>query len=214
MRKTARITDRSGLWHPFALYQEATMLADLQAHYGPNETARFHGICDATDISIVMDTLDDVQARWLSCLLEKARTSNGWASLDELRAHECRDHSNFYEYHDEDADAGCEALLMNATRAVPDASGIQSCRRFDNYSAGCDGHIVTYANGSHSMCDYHHPATDSNAPLQTLASTRSGCFPRYPAFACGATAGPRAEKHNPKTSLFKGLTLFLRRILT
>ena len=108
---------------------------------------------------------------------------------------------------------------MNATRAVPDASGIQSCRRFDNYSAGCDGHIVTYANGSHSMCDYHHPVTDttgftSHAPLQTLASTRSGCFPRYPAFACGATASPRAEKHNPKTSLFKGLTLFLRRILT
>ena len=76
MRKTARITDRSGLWHRFALYREATMLADLQAHYGPNETARFHGICDATDISIVMDKLDDVQARWLSCLLEKARTSN------------------------------------------------------------------------------------------------------------------------------------------
>ena len=73
MRKTARITDRSGLWHRFALYREATMLADLQAHYGPNETARFHGICDATDISIVMDKLDDVQARWLSCLLEKAR---------------------------------------------------------------------------------------------------------------------------------------------
>ena len=219
MRKTARITDRSGLWHRFALYREATMLADLQAHYGANETARFHGVCDATDVSIVMDKLDDVQARWLSCLLEKARTSHGWASLDELRGHKCRDHSNFYEYHDEDADAGCEALLMNATRAVPDVSGIQSCRRFDNYSAGCDGHIVTYANGSHSMCDYHHPVTDttgfpSHAPLQTLASTRSGCFPRYPAFACGAPAGPRAEKHNPKTSLFKGLTLFLRRILT
>ena len=191
IRKTARITDLSWGLHRFALYREATMLADLQAHYGANETARFHGVCDATDVSIVMDKLDDVQARWLSCLLEKAQTSHGWASLDELRYHKCRDHSNFYEYHDEDADAGCEALLMNATRAVPDVSGIQSCRRFDNYSAGCDGHIVTYSNGSHSMCDYHHPTTDGRAGL---AATKSGCFPRYPAFACGATAGPRAAE--------------------
>ena len=190
VRKTARITDFSWGMHRFELYREATMLADLQAHYGPNETARFHGVCDATvgPVSIVMDKLDEVQARWLSCLLEKAWTPHGWASLGELRRHECRTHSNLYEYHDEDADAGCEGLFMNATRAAPDAPGMQWCWRFDNYSAGCDGHIVTYANGSHGMCDYH-PATDGQAGL---AAAR--CFPRYPAFACGATAGPRAAE--------------------
>ena len=98
VRKTARITDLSWGLHRFELYREATMLADLQAHYGPNETARFHGVCDTTVglISIVMDKLDDVQARWLSCLLEKAWTPHGWASLGELRRHECRTHSNLY----------------------------------------------------------------------------------------------------------------------
>ena len=63
-----------------------------------NETARFHGVCDAAvgPVSIVMDKLDEVQARWLSCLLEKAWTPHGWASLGELRRHECRTHSNLY----------------------------------------------------------------------------------------------------------------------
>ena len=188
IRKTARITDLSWGLHRFALYREATMLADLQAHYGANETARFHGVCDATDVSIVMDKLDDVQARWLSCLLEKAWTPHGWASLGELRRHECRTHSNLYEYHDEDADAGCEALFINASGKV------QWCRRFDNDPTGCNGNIVTYANGSNGMCD-HHPATDGQRV--GLPAAKSGCFPRYPAFACGArgaTAGPRAAE--------------------
>jgi len=193
VRKSARNADLSRGLHRFQLYREATMLADLQAHYGPKETARFHGVCEAAVglVSIVMDKLDDVQARWLSCLLEKAWTPHGWASLGELRRHECRTHSNLYEYHDEDADAGCEALFMNATRAVPDASGkVQWCRRFDNDPAGCDGNIVTYANGSNGMCD-HHPATDGQ---KRLPAAKSGCFPRYPAFACGArgaTARPK-----------------------
>ena len=201
VRKTARITDLSWGLHRFELYREATMLADLQAHYGPNETARFHGVCDTTVglISIVMDKLDDVQARWLSCLLEKAWTPHGWASLGELRRHECRTHSNLYEYHDQDADASCEALFMNATRAVPDAFGIQSCRRFDNYSAGCDGHIVTYANGSHGMCDYHSAQPCASTTcwqgylMAGVAAAKAGCFPRYPVFSCGrgaTTAGP------------------------
>ena len=71
------------------------MLADLQAHYGPNATAHFYGVCDTAGmVSIVREKLDDIQASWVSCLLEKAWTPNGWASLNELRHHGCLNYTD------------------------------------------------------------------------------------------------------------------------
>ena len=95
VRKTAPSGNNSWGLQRFEMYREATMLADLQAHYGANETAHLYGVCDNTVgdrfgmVSIVREKLDDVRARWVSCLLEKAWTPNGWASLNELRHHGC-----------------------------------------------------------------------------------------------------------------------------
>ena len=98
VRKTAPSGNNSWGLQRFEMYREATMLADLQAHYGPTETAHFYGVCDNTVgdrfgmVSIVREKLNDVRARWVSCLLEKAWTPNGWASLNELRHHGCHSH--------------------------------------------------------------------------------------------------------------------------
>jgi len=170
----------------FELYHEATMLANLQAHYyGANETARFYGVCDnnAGVISVVLEKLPAVQNRWLSCLLKRAWTPDGWADLDELRRHGCRSEHAFYYTEDGPSNhSGCEMLHMKGRSAWwpphrRDGAVAQWCIDFHADPAGCNRHIVTFRNGSYALCDYRHaPPSGGNSSF--------GCFPRYPFFSC------------------------------